>query len=148
MANEYTPTVWQTGDVITAEKLNKIENGIAGASGQGISIATVTLVTGENTYLFGDYVGIGKFPQWSDEYSDPPFEQFDALLPYGLSMEEVGQSSVDVLLYDGIGYIKIVEWEGYITVTGNGERIVDQEHDVNYIKLTGDCTITSSSTPA
>ena len=28
----YTPTVWETGDVITAEKLNKAENGIAAAS--------------------------------------------------------------------------------------------------------------------
>lgn len=27
----YTPTVWETGDVITAEKLNKAENGIASA---------------------------------------------------------------------------------------------------------------------
>ena len=25
---EYTPTVWQEGDAITAEKLNKIENRI------------------------------------------------------------------------------------------------------------------------
>lgn len=31
MANEYTPTVWRTGDIITAEKLNKIEEGIANA---------------------------------------------------------------------------------------------------------------------
>lgn len=28
----YTPTVWETGDVITAEKLNKAEQGIADAS--------------------------------------------------------------------------------------------------------------------
>ena len=28
----YTPTVWETGDVITAEKLNKAEKGIAEAS--------------------------------------------------------------------------------------------------------------------
>ena len=28
----YTPTVWKTGDVITAEKLNKAEQGIAAAS--------------------------------------------------------------------------------------------------------------------
>ena len=27
----YTPTEWNSGDVITAEKLNKIENGIAGS---------------------------------------------------------------------------------------------------------------------
>ena len=29
----YTPTVWATGDVITAEKLNKAEQGIADANG-------------------------------------------------------------------------------------------------------------------
>lgn len=29
----YTPTVWETGDVITAQKLNKMENGIAGING-------------------------------------------------------------------------------------------------------------------
>lgn len=28
----YTPTVWETGDVITAEKLNKAEQGIAAAN--------------------------------------------------------------------------------------------------------------------
>lgn len=27
----YTPTVWQTGDIVTSDRLNKIENGIAGA---------------------------------------------------------------------------------------------------------------------
>ena len=25
----YTPTVWANGDVITADKLNKLENGVA-----------------------------------------------------------------------------------------------------------------------
>lgn len=29
----YTPTEWQDGDVITAEKLNKIENGVATEKG-------------------------------------------------------------------------------------------------------------------
>lgn len=31
----YTKTNWQTGDVITAEKLNKLENGVEDASGGG-----------------------------------------------------------------------------------------------------------------
>lgn len=31
----YTPTEWQSGDIVTSEKLNKIENGIAGAGGGG-----------------------------------------------------------------------------------------------------------------
>ena len=32
----YTPTVWQTGDTITAEKLNKLENGVANVGGYDI----------------------------------------------------------------------------------------------------------------
>ena len=34
----YTPTEWQTGDVITAEKLNKAEEGIAAASMKLVTI--------------------------------------------------------------------------------------------------------------
>lgn len=37
----YTPTVWATGDVITAEKLNKAENGIAVANAD-VLIVTVS----------------------------------------------------------------------------------------------------------
>lgn len=29
----YTPTQWQAGDVITSEKLNKLENGVASSNG-------------------------------------------------------------------------------------------------------------------
>lgn len=29
----YTPTVWETGDIITAVKLNKLENGVAAIAG-------------------------------------------------------------------------------------------------------------------
>lgn len=29
----YTPTNWKTGDVVTSEKLNKLENGVATAGG-------------------------------------------------------------------------------------------------------------------
>lgn len=37
----YTPTVWATGDVITAAKLNKAENGIAAASDE-VLVITIT----------------------------------------------------------------------------------------------------------
>lgn len=50
----YTPTVWANGDVITADKLNKLENGVAneqvGPAGPAGSAATVTVgsvATGE-----------------------------------------------------------------------------------------------------
>lgn len=48
MANEYTPTVWRTGDVITAEKLNKIEEGIANAEAGGESDLTTAILSLNN----------------------------------------------------------------------------------------------------
>lgn len=36
----YTPTTWNTGDDVTATKLNKIENGIANAGGYDLVIAS------------------------------------------------------------------------------------------------------------
>lgn len=42
----YTPTVWATGDVITAEKLNKAENGIAAAD-------NVVLISGLEWVIVG-----------------------------------------------------------------------------------------------
>ena len=56
----YTPTEWTTGDVITAEKLNKIENGIVEAGGSGSSggggygplIVTVTIEEDEGYTIF------------------------------------------------------------------------------------------------
>ena len=42
----YIPTEWKNGDIITADKLNKIENGISNAGGgTGILFATVDLST-------------------------------------------------------------------------------------------------------
>lgn len=37
----YTPTEWNTGDIVTAEKLNKLENGVAGGSGDGNFIVNI-----------------------------------------------------------------------------------------------------------
>lgn len=42
----YIPTEWKNGDIITSEKLNKIENGIASAGGgTNILFATVDMST-------------------------------------------------------------------------------------------------------
>lgn len=38
----YTPTEWETGDVITAEKLNKIEAGIGDALNTFVITCTAT----------------------------------------------------------------------------------------------------------
>lgn len=46
--NSYTPTEWETGDVITAEKLNHMEDGIAD-SGSSKSIVPTFTFTAEGT---------------------------------------------------------------------------------------------------
>ena len=40
----YIPTQWQTGDIVTADKLNKIENAVANGGGGGILILELTAV--------------------------------------------------------------------------------------------------------
>ena len=50
----YTPTEWKKGDVITATKLNKIENGIADASGGNSGVLKITL-TYDSTADDGSY---------------------------------------------------------------------------------------------
>lgn len=36
----YTPTNWQSGDVVTSEKLNKLENGVENADANGLPAVT------------------------------------------------------------------------------------------------------------
>lgn len=38
----YTPTEWKSGDIVTSEKLNKLETGVAGASGASSGPIIVT----------------------------------------------------------------------------------------------------------
>ena len=48
----YTKQTWETGDVITAEKLNHMEDGIGGTSGAGGIL--IIHVTYDNTGTFLD----------------------------------------------------------------------------------------------
>lgn len=52
----YTPTEWETGDVITAEKLNKAEEGIAAASALVCSIEFTSATTATIDEDYGDIV--------------------------------------------------------------------------------------------
>ena len=58
----YTPTTWQSGDTITAEKLNNMESGIRDAAALGISSGSWTpTLSGMSSYSYqrGRYVKIG-----------------------------------------------------------------------------------------
>ena len=43
----YTPTNWQTGDVVTSEKLNKLEDGVVAANG-GLDLFVVKIKPEKN----------------------------------------------------------------------------------------------------
>lgn len=78
----YTPTEWETGQTITAEKLNKLEQGVAGA-GSGIFWATVTYDEETETYkLDKSYNEIkaalqaGRIALVRGDYSDDAYDDF------------------------------------------------------------------------
>lgn len=54
----YEPTVWQTGDVITAAKLNKAEQGIADADAGILVELTETLVVDVGKQLDASYTDL------------------------------------------------------------------------------------------
>lgn len=41
----YVPTEWKKGDIVTAAKLNKLEEGVANAGGGGVLVANIDTTT-------------------------------------------------------------------------------------------------------
>lgn len=58
----YDPTNWQTGDVVTSQKLNKLEQGVADAGGGGLLIVNMTMT--------GDAMTLDK--TWQEIYDAVP----------------------------------------------------------------------------
>ena len=54
----YTPTEWQSGDIVTSTKLNKLENGLAAAaSGGGVMVVNTALNEAETAYVMDKTAG-------------------------------------------------------------------------------------------
>lgn len=127
--SEYTPTVWRTGDVITAEKLNKIEEGIANAEGGGesdFSVAEVTITAGEG--------GIAGYLLYL------PILESDGLSTVTeISLEAQEQITKTIVLYKGK---TVVGGFGFYSVDSTTGDITIDPHD--WYIITGDCSITLS----
>ena len=74
----YTPTEWNSGDVITAEKLNKIENGVENSnavlivhsiSGDGGSTLDKTWKEIHDAYVSGIPCILEYIDEWEDDVS-------------------------------------------------------------------------------
>lgn len=72
----YTPTVWATGDKITAEKLNKAENGIA---------AAVQLVDISEAEPFDGTVVIGGVDNYATPVADAVFSSYNHVFRFTAS---------------------------------------------------------------
>ena len=55
----YEPTVWQTGDTVTAEKLNKLEQGVTNAGG-GVFIIPITSTEDGHDITYSTTVTVGE----------------------------------------------------------------------------------------
>ena len=113
----YTPTTWNTGDDVTATKLNKIENGIANAGG-GSPCAHVT-TAGYGNYTTIGYFIVGKYDSANNRYhrvfasvSSSYGPQYDILVvKSGMSDEYLYPSTYSANLPNGL----VLLWIEYNT---------------------------------
>ena len=128
--SEYTPTVWRTGDVITAEKLNNIEEGIANAGGGESDFSTVEVTVINNTNIAISASMPAVLEAGAIEPTDPAM--ISGMMPL-LPSEHI----ITVALYKGVTMVQIGDGTLNISVTGNIE-------DLTYggLKITGSGTIT------
>ncbi len=124
MNMSYTPNVWSDGDILSAEKMNALEQAVAGGGGGGSDFSTATM-TVTNT-VEDSFVNLtGVFVN----------TQADELVPdYGCGY---GTTTVIVVLYGDNGSIVGIDAEEITSTTGD----ITVE-DFNYI-VTGDCTVTA-----
>lgn len=78
----YTPTVWQTGDVITAEKLNKLENGVANTGGYDIVFTIADDGITADGASFEELVGNGYKKALVNDYRNNAFFESVRYEPY------------------------------------------------------------------
>lgn len=143
----YTPTTWNTGDMITASALNKIEQGIAdagGGSGSGALVVNVVSGTLDKTFLEIYTALRDGIPSYVKEVSeeDGPSTDYES--------RAMLQPIVDAHKYNDIYAVYIYRaWEGQ--VSGNyyaGSPCVTTFHatSVNgYPTLVGDTVASNVS---
>jgi len=123
----YTPNVWQNGDILTADKMNALEQAVASGGGGGGDLSEANVTFVNNS---ATYLPCGCFYvyDWGDELG---------------VMSDTGLFSSDtyiVPLYQGLAIWNFGDDFPFNRVTTSGDVAIDSEEFVIYI--TGDCTIT------
>ena len=108
----YTPTNWQSGDKVTAEKLNKIEQGIANAS--AVVVLTETYDSTNNVYTLNK--------SWSEMYQSMSSGTM-FILPLSITGDYPGVQIVSIygVYQEGdTNYTVYTSEYGYSTTSQNG----------------------------
>lgn len=123
--SDYVPTQWSCDDVITAEKLNKLEQAVAEASEGGSSDFSTAQVTISEVPQSLDWAGLAL----------PTVVNGEVALGYALIPGEY-----QAILFRGVCQAEALNNNG-----GYGLTITvvdgDAEADANTALITGDCTI-------
>ena len=129
MNMSYTPNTWSDGDILTADKMNALEQAVASGGGGSSDFSTATVTGVSDSFSKGAKV-IGSFI-FEDELGDvPPTLECEVEIYDG--------DAVMFALYKGSAIVQITS-SYTISVSGN---ITDLEY--NRYEITGDCTITIS----
>ena len=145
----YTPTTWTTGDTITATKMNKIEQGIAGIGGNPLITFNFDGFA-SSSYIFN--FAIGELDEEDDVYiakkiigidDVSTLEEIYIFAPDG---EYIYPLQSPVPKADGLALLFIQPSTNYFATTVSG-NISQTTVTVNYgtvsdaYIVTGDCTI-------
>lgn len=127
MNMSYTPNTWSDGDILTAAKMNALEQAVASGGGGG----------GSSDFSIAALTVVGEHTQFyapvlASAPLDPPFDYIDATMAYDAG-------TYDVVLYNGTAVVAITDEEASAEVSGNVESL-----GYGQFKVTGDCTITIS----
>lgn len=130
MNMSYTPNTWSDGDILSAEKMNALEQAVASGGGGSSDFSTATVTGVSDSFLKGAKV-TGSFVFEDEPGGAPP--------TLSCEVEIYGGDVVLFALYKGSATVRITS-SYTISVSGN---ITDLEYD-NLYDIAGDCTITIS----
>lgn len=89
----YEKQTWTTGEVITAEKLNHMEDGIAGAGGSTIEPITITITYNSDTET---YTANKTYNDFEVEWANCSDELFASSVPCTITYVDEGADSTTV----------------------------------------------------
>ena len=123
MNMSYTPNTWSDGDILSAEKMNALEQAVASGGGGSSDFSTATMTV--SGFPTGLSGGIGLSLIWiDDEYLSPA------------DRVNFQNGDYEVVMYKGEGFVLVNAESGW-TISGNASA------DGIEILYTGDFTISA-----